>query len=160
MVSDPVDPDVALHVPAQRRELRDHPGTVLAAISLGGVCGALARAGLGELLPHTSGQWAWSTWLVNVSGCLCIGVLMALIDEVWPRQRLIRPFAGVGVLGGYTTFSTATVDVVQLLAAHRPAPALAYLATTVLAALVAVTLGSVTTTAVLTRGARRKGGAS
>lgn len=160
MVSDPVDPDISLAVPAQRRELRDHPAAVLVAISLGGVFGALARYWVGELLPHASGQWAWSTWLVNISGCLCIGVLMALIDQVWPRQRLIRPFAGVGVLGGYTTFSTATVDVVQLLEAHRPAPALLYLVTTVLAALVAVALGSAVTTAVLTRGARRRGDAS
>ncbi|GAB2997625.1 CrcB family protein [Amycolatopsis acidiphila] len=158
MVQDPVDPDISLAVPAQRRELREHPAAVLAAISLGGACGALARYRVGELLPHHGGQWAWSTWLINVSGCLCIGVLMALIDHRWPRQRLLRPFAGVGVLGGYTTFSTAAVDVVQLIGAHRPGPALLYLAATALAALVAVTLGSVATTAALTRG--RKGGVS
>lgn len=155
MVQDSVDPDISLAVPAQRRELR----AVVAAISLGGVCGALGRYGVGELLPHQAGQWAWSTWAINVSGCLFIGVLMALIDQVWPRQRLIRPFVGVGVLGGYTTFSTATVDVVHLVNAQRPGLALLYLAVTVLGALVAVTLGSVATAAVLTFGGR-KGAAS
>jgi CrcB protein len=159
VLHDPVDPDVSLAVPVQRRELRDRPGAVLAAISLGGVCGALGRYGLGELLPHAAGQWPWATWTINASGCLFIGVLMALIDQMWPRQRLIRPFVGVGVLGGYTTFSTATVDVAQLVNAHRPGAALLYLGVTVLAALIAVTVGSVATTALLMRG-RRKGVAS
>ncbi|GAA5168053.1 MULTISPECIES: fluoride efflux transporter CrcB [Amycolatopsis] len=148
---DPVDPDVSLAVPQQRRELRDRPGTVLGVIALGGASGALARYTVGALLPHQAGQWAWSTLLINVSGCLAIGVLMALIEHVWPRQRLLRPFLGVGVLGGYTTFSTATLDVVQLVDAHRPAPALLYLGGTALAALAAVALGSLATTALLTR---------
>ncbi|MBB2938195.1 CrcB protein [Amycolatopsis bartoniae] len=137
-----VDPDVSLAVPQQRRELRDHPAAVLGAIALGGALGALARYGVGELLPHASGGWPWSTLLVNVSGCLAIGVLMALIGRFWPRQRLLRPFAGVGVLGGYTTFSTATLEVVQLVQAHRPVLALLYLAVTALGALVAVAVGA------------------
>lgn len=160
MVQDSVNPDISLAEPAQRRELRDRPGAVLAAISLGGICGALSRYGVGELLPHPAGQWAWSTWTINASGCLFIGVLMALIDQVWPRQRLIRPFVGVGVLGGYTTFSTATVDVVQLVNAQRPGAALLYLAATVLVALIAVTLGSVATAAVVTRRGGTKGATS
>ncbi|MTD56420.1 fluoride efflux transporter CrcB [Amycolatopsis sp. RM579] len=146
-----MDPDVSLAVPAQRRELREHPAAVLCAISLGGVCGALARYGVGVLIPHEPGQWAWATWLVNLSGCLLIGVLMALIGRLWPRQQLIRPFAGVGVLGGYTTFSTATVDVVHQLNAHQPALAMLYMVTTVLGALLAVSAGFAVTTAALSR---------
>ena len=44
--------------------------------------------------------------MVNTSGCLLIGVLMVLIVEARQGHRLVRPFLGVGVLGGYTTFST------------------------------------------------------
>lgn len=125
---------------------------VLLAISAGGVVGALARYGLGELIPHHAGQWPWSTWLVNTSGCLLIGVLMVLITDVWPGRPLLRPFLGVGVLGGYTTFSTAMVEVQQLVTAGRPGAGLLYLAATVLAALVAVTAGWAGATTVLRKG--------
>src|SRR4051794_22770193 len=101
-----VDPDVDLHVPAQRAELRPSPWPVLGAISAGGACGALARYAVAEAWPHAAGGFPVSTLLVNVSGCLLIGVLMVVVTEVAPERRLLRPFAGVGVLGGYTTFST------------------------------------------------------
>ena len=112
---------------------------VLAAISAGGVLGALARHGLALAWPHDPRHFAWSTWTVNVTGCFLIGVLMVLIGRFRPGQRLIRPFWGVGVLGGYTTFSTAAVDVLRA----DPATALAYLAATLVGAVLAVWLGTV-----------------
>lgn len=141
---------------ARRRDFARHPAAVLGAISAGGVVGALARHWLSELLPLRSGEWPWATWLVNVSGCLLIGVLMVVVDEVWRRQRLLRPFLGVGVLGGYTTFSTAMVDLQQLVLAGAPATGLLYLGVTALAALVAVAVGWVGAVAVI-RFARRRG---
>lgn len=118
-----------------------HPVAVLLVIAAGGAVGAVVRYGLGELLPSGAGEWPWSTWLVNGSGCLLIGVLMALTSEVSTRQRLLRPFVVVGVLGGYTTFSTATVETQQLIAAGQPGTGLLYLAVTALAAFAAVTVG-------------------
>lgn len=104
------------------RELGAHPVAVLGSISAGGVAGALARHGLSEVFPRDPGGWPWATWAVNVAGCLLLGVLMVLISEVWTGRRLLRPFLGVGVLGGFTTFSTAMVEVQQLVAegAARP----------------------------------------
>jgi CrcB protein len=134
----PTDPDVDLHVPVQRRELT---GAVLGAIAAGGVLGALARYGLAVAWPHRTGRFPWATFITNVSGCLLIGVLMVLITEVWVAHRLLRPFLGVGVLGGYTTFSTYAVDVQQLVAAGAPRTALLYLAGTLAAALAAVSAG-------------------
>jgi CrcB protein len=122
---------------------------VLAAISCGGVLGALARYGLGEAFPH----WPWTTLLINVTGCLLIGVLMVLVAEVWPARRLLRPFLGTGFLGGYTTFSTYVVDVQRLVSTGRAAVAVAYLGGTLLSALLAVYLGTVTTRWLLRTGA-------
>jgi CrcB protein len=141
----PVDPDVDLHIPAQRRELREHPVTVLGAISCGGLLGALARYGLGAAYPHQP----WTTLIINATGCLLIGVLMVLITQLWPDQRLLRPFFGTGVLGGYTTFSTYTVDIQHLISTGAPRTALLYLGATVLAALLAVYLGVTLTRAAL-----------
>src|SRR3954451_19713937 len=153
----PVDPDVDLHVRTQRRQRTWDPA-VLAAIAVGGVLGAEARYGLGVLLPHEPGQWPWATWLINVSGCFLIGILMVAITELTSPHRLLRPFLGVGVLGGYTTFSTAMVDVQQLALAGRAGTALAYLLSTAVAAVVAAFAGTVLTRAVAARRRPGQGG--
>ncbi|SEG58870.1 CrcB protein [Thermomonospora echinospora] len=137
----PVDPDVDLHVPAQRAELARAPWTTLGAVSAGGVVGALARHGLAAAWPHPPGGFGWAIFAVNVTGCLLIGVLMVVITEVRQAHPLTRPFLGVGVLGGFTTFSTYVLEAQAALDAGAPRTALAYLAGTALAALAAVVTG-------------------
>lgn len=151
----PVYPDV----PKQRRELREHPASVLVAISCGGALGALARHGLSVAFPHPPAGMPWATLGINASGSLLIGVLMVLITDAWPGQRLLRPFLGVGVLGGYTTFSTYMLDIQQAIATGAPRVALAYLGLTLLAAMSAVLVGSVLTRGVLClgHGQRKRG---
>jgi CrcB protein len=134
----PMDPDVDLRAPRQRAEVRPSPLPVLAVISAGGVLGALARYAISTAWPHAVGGFPWSTWFVNVSGCFLIGVLMVLIAEVWAGRRLVRPFLGVGVLGGYTTFSTSVVDVEQAAVHGAAGTALLYLVATLAGALLAV----------------------
>ncbi|MBQ1032212.1 CrcB family protein [Micromonospora parva] len=148
------DPDVDLRVPADRRELTARPATILAVIAAGGVLGALARAGLQHAVPHPPTGFPWATFTINTSGCLLIGVLMAVLGHLDGGHPLARPFLGVGVLGGFTTFSTYAVDVQQAIVAGAPGIALAYLAATVLGALVAVGLGDAVTAGLLRRAAR------
>jgi CrcB protein len=152
----PVDPDVDLHAPGQEYQLGWDPA-VLGAIAIGGVAGAEARYGMSLWLPHQPGQWPGATWLVNTTGCFLIGVLMVVITELVSPHRLLRPFLGVGILGGYTTFSTAMVDVQQMAVAGRGGAALGYLAATVAAALVATFLGAASArTAGAVRARRRR----
>ncbi|MBO4160852.1 fluoride efflux transporter FluC [Micromonospora antibiotica] len=151
-----VDPDVDLRVPADRSELTARPATVLGAIAVGGVLGALARAGVQAALPHTSTGFPWSTFAVNVTGCLLIGALMAVLG----RRRvgpLVRPFLGVGVLGGFTTFSAYVVDVHRALDAGAAPTALAYLVATLVGGLLAVAAGDALATRLLARGPGRDG---
>ncbi|WP_149100723.1 fluoride efflux transporter FluC [Actinoplanes teichomyceticus] len=116
----------------------DVDGRALAVVSAGGVLGALTRYAAGVAWPHAAGGFPWSTWSVNVSGCFLIGALLTLLGRFRPGHRLTRLFLGTGVLGGYTTFSTAANDVLR-----APAPTgLAYLAATVAGALLAVWAGS------------------
>ncbi len=114
---------------------------MLSVISAGGVLGALARFGLQAAFPVPFGGFPWVTFWINVVGCLLIGVLMVLITEVVSAHRLVRPFLGVGVLGGFTTFSAYVVDIQRAVAQGAPVVGLAYLAGTLVAALVAVVLG-------------------
>jgi fluoride exporter len=138
---DPVDPDVDLHVPAQRAELDLHPGLLLGAIAAGGVLGSEARYALTVALPDGGGV-PWTTLAVNVGGCLLMGVLMVAVHRWSDRAPLLRPFAGVGVLGGFTTFSAYAVGVQRILAGGSPGPALAYLALTPLLAVAAIVAGT------------------
>lgn len=69
---------------------------------------------------------------------------MVFVVDVWPPTRYVRPFLGVGVLGGFTTFSTYMLDTRAMLTAGRPFGAAGYLVGTLLVGLVAVWLGIVT----------------
>lgn len=133
-----VDPDVDLHDPDQLAEIRPHEIVLLAVIAAGGVVGAEARYGVGRLLPAARGEFPWATLIVNVSGCLLIGVLMVLLAELWSPHRFTRPFLGVGVLGGYTTFSTFGIEAVGLVREHRPAVAAGYIVASLVLCLLAV----------------------
>lgn len=140
---------------AVRPESRPRPWPVLASISAGGVCGAWARHGLTLAWPHPAAGFPWATFVVNVSGCLLIGVLMVVVTEVLPGRRLLRPFLGVGVLGGYTTFSSYVLDAHRAAAAGVPLLGLLYLAVTVAGALLAVWSGTAVTSALVRRRAGR-----
>lgn len=142
---EPTDPDVDLTVPAQRRELSDGQGQVLAAVSVGGGIGAVARYAAAELWPTATGSFPWTTLAVNAVGCAAIGVLMVLVGEARTAHRLVRPFLGTGVLGGFTTFSTYAVDIERLVRDGHARTGLAYLALTLLTALLAVWAAARTT---------------
>ena len=142
--------------PPRRRHVADP--AVLGVVSFGGILGAEARYGMSLWLPHGPTQLPVATWLVNSSGCFLIGVLMVVITELTSPHPLVRPFLGVGVLGGYTTFSTATVEVQQLALSGRPGLALGYLLGTVIAALGAAIGGIAVTRAIGAVWVRRRAG--
>nr|WP_241248482.1 CrcB family protein [Nocardioides sp. KC13] len=123
--------------------MREH-GDLLAPIAAGGALGSLARWGLATALPHGDGAWPWATFLANVSGCLLLGVLMAFVLGPWSAVpfwgRYLRPFLGVGVLGGYTTFSTYELETFDL-AGPAPVLAMLYLLVSVVAGVGAAWLG-------------------
>ncbi|MCK9823516.1 CrcB family protein [Nocardioides cavernae] len=145
----PIDPDVD-----GPGVLRSH-ADVLAVIAAGGALGSVARWAVGEALPADSHGFPWSTFVENCTGAFALGALMVLVLDVWPPHRYLRPFLGVGVLGGYTTFSTYMLDARGLLAAGHEVTAFAYLAGTLLVGLLAVWLGIVGARATVA-GARRR----
>nr|WP_221333552.1 CrcB family protein [Nocardia transvalensis] len=144
--------------PAQRRELSRSHGAVLPVIAVGGGVGALARYGLAQWWPTPAGGFPWVTFVTNVLGCFLIGVLMVAITDIWSPHPLVRPFLGVGILGGFTTFSTYANEARDLLRPETVALSFAYLAGTLVCALPA-TLAAMRLTRGLYAYARARRGA-
>ncbi|WP_327151799.1 fluoride efflux transporter FluC [Nocardia sp. NBC_01329] len=137
----PVDPDIDLGYAPQRAELAGSHGAILAVIAIGGALGALARYGLIRSLPTPPGGFPWMVLLINVIGSFLLGALMVVITEQRSAHPLLRPFLGVGVLGGFTTFSTYADDIRALLDTGAVLIGAAYLASTLFAAVAACALG-------------------
>lgn len=140
---DPDDAEAAMSVPEQRdkrsgRQWSGRQWSVVAVVALGGAIGACGRYGASLIWATPPGGFPWTTLVVNVVGCAVIGVFMVVISEVRSAHRLVRPFFGTGVLGGFTTFSTYAVDIERLVDTGRARTGIAYLGLTPLAALAAV----------------------
>jgi CrcB protein len=157
-------PDTGAETVTRQRVRPPHtssgPGAAdLAAIAVGGGIGSLARYALSAAFPAGHG-FPWAIFAVNVSGCFVLGVLMVYLLDVWPPRRFLRPFLAVGLIGGYTTFSTYAGGVMTLLTGGRLALADSYALTSVLAALAAVWCGMKTARAAVALPAwlRERGG--
>jgi CrcB protein len=116
------------------------PLLVLGVVLAGGV-GAVARFAVDGVVSARSGAaYPLGTLLVNLSGSLVLGVVTGLVlASVAPD--VVRLVVGTGFLGGYTTFSTASLQSVQLLQGGRARTALAYAAGTLLATTAAAGVG-------------------
>ncbi|AWI27421.1 CrcB family protein [Streptomyces sp. PKU-MA01144] len=90
-------------------------GRVLAAIALGGLLGGTARYALALAFPTPAGTFPLTTFAVNVSGAFLLALLLVYVVEIRQRDGYLRPFAAVGVLGSYTTYSTWMFDTDRLL---------------------------------------------
>jgi CrcB protein len=129
------------------------PG-ILAAIAVGGALGGAARYGIESALRTAPDAFPWATFAINVSGSLALAVLLVFVLEIWPPTRCVRPFAAIGFLGAYTTFSTWMVETDELVAHHHPGLAAGYVGGSLGAGLAAVSLGLVVGRAVLARRSR------
>lgn len=92
--------------------------TVLGAVAIGSAAGGVARHLLTEAVVRLAGPgFPWGTVVVNVSGSLAIGVLTAVAGMAAPSSwpEVWRHAAVTGVLGGFTTFSTFSVQTLALL---------------------------------------------
>jgi len=97
-------------------------------VALGGAAGSVARYGVGVAAARWLGLgFPWGTLIVNVVGGLAMGLLAA---RVGPENVDLRLALGVGVLGGFTTFSTFSLETVRLMQ-HQPGMAALYVLSSV-----------------------------
>lgn len=115
-------------------------GLPLLLVAIGGALGALARYGLSGWVQGDRVGFPYGTLCVNLLGCLIMGVLgWWLVERLAPAE--LRLFFGLGVLGGFTTFSSFSFEALQLLRDHSYGPALLYITATTAGCLLMVTLG-------------------
>jgi fluoride exporter len=105
-------------------------------VAIGGLGGVMARFGIGRMTEHHT-TLIWSTVGINIVGSFLLGVLTA---TRW-FSRDVREGIGVGFLGGFTTFSTFSVQAVIEVDVGREGRALAYVAVSVIGGLAAGALG-------------------
>lgn len=115
---------------------------MVALAALGGAIGSALR----HLLNTGLGAWLgprfpWWTLIANVSGCLAMGILAALLIGREGETQALRVFLATGVLGGFTTFSAFSLDFASLIARGEIAAALGYAAGSVLLSIGACLLG-------------------
>ena len=111
------------------------------AVGAGGALGSMARYGVGALLVRLAPAYAlpYATFIVNVTGCLAIGLLAGLLAASrleW--TPVTRGFVLVGILGGFTTFSSFGLDTLALAQAGQPGTAALNIAGQVVLGLLAV----------------------
>ena len=110
--------------------------------TLGGGAGTLARYIVISAAARLLGsEFPWGTFAVNVAGSFAIGVLMAAIDIWFNGWIELRVFLVTGFLGGFTTFSAYSFDILLLIERKAYGPAMFYAAGSVLISLIAVALG-------------------
>ena len=100
------------------------PGLFVLLAVAGGVGAALRFVLDGAVRQAVGTRWPWGTALINVTGSFLLGLLTGLAGHGLPPELLA--VLGTGLLGGYTTFSTASVEVVRLLQQRRVAASAGY----------------------------------
>ena len=126
----------------------DAPSKLLASayVALGGATGAVLRYQVGRAMTHWLGPnvitaFPWATLTVNVTGSLAMGLLAGFLARHGHGGEHWRLLLGVGLLGGFTTFSAFSLELMLLIERHQTGQAFLYAAVSVLAGLSAMYLG-------------------
>ena len=117
-------------------------------VMAGGAVGAALRFGLSRAVPVIAGVWPWATFVANVLGSLLMGVLAFWLARKGAQGEQVRLLLGVGVLGGFTTFSAFSLEVAQMIESGQLTMAFGYAIASVLVALTALFAGMVLAKAV------------
>jgi CrcB protein len=123
-----------------------HPLAATGLVALGGGVGAVLRYQAGRALtallgPATVAAFPWATLLINVSGSLAMGLLAGWLARNGTASETWRLLIGVGLLGGFTTFSAFSLELMLLIERGEATTAFAYALISVLAGVTALYVG-------------------
>ncbi len=110
-------------------------------VALGGAVGASLRYAAGVFLFKPSSGFPWTTWWINIFGCLLAGIFFAYSQKFPVLQNEARLLLMVGILGGFTTFSSFGLETFQLFKHGQILLALGYVISSVIAGVMMLALG-------------------
>ena len=110
-------------------------------VMAGGAVGAALRFQLSRMAPASAGGWPWPTFAANVAGGLAMGALAAWALREGAAAEPMRLLLGVGLLGGFTTFSAFSLEMAMMVERGQAMLAISYAAASVLLAMVALFAG-------------------
>jgi len=111
-------------------------------VGIGGAIGAMARFAAGSAIGNLPNGFPLATALINVLGSLAMGVLIGVLAKTTPQyQNEIRLFVAVGIFGGFTTFSSFSLDAITLIERGDFLLAAFYIVGSVLLSLAALSVG-------------------
>ena len=110
-------------------------------VALGGGLGAASRFGVSLAVPVRGDAWPVATFGINVAGSLAIGLLAGWLSMRGDAGEPWRLFFGVGVLGGFTTFSAFSLDTVTMIERGDWGVAVSYALVSVIGSVVALFAG-------------------
>ncbi|MFZ0022269.1 fluoride efflux transporter CrcB [Acinetobacter sp.] len=118
-------------------------------VAMGGAIGASLRYAAGLWLFKPQMQFPWPTWWINILGCLCAGIFFACSQKYPALQQEARLFLMVGILGGFTTFSSFGLESFVLLKQGAMGLALLYALSSLIVGIIVLALGFYFTSLVL-----------
>jgi CrcB protein len=112
-------------------------------VGAGGALGAMARYGISGLVSRLCPMgFPLATLLVNILGSIAMGIFVGLMARFLPaNQEQLRLFVAVGIFGGFTTFSSFSLDTIVLMERGELAQAISYVALSVVVCLLGLYLG-------------------
>lgn len=117
-------------------------------VMIGGAIGAGFRYNLSKIaLQHMGPGFPWGTWIANLLGGLLMGLLAGTLSRMVEDGEPLRLFLGVGVLGGFTTFSAFSLETYNMLVRGDFMMAAAYAVSSVTGSIIMLFLGILLTRA-------------
>ena len=110
-------------------------------VACGGAIGASLRYGAGFLISKPLSLFPWATWSINILGCFLAGIFFAFTLRYPILQQETRLFFMVGILGGFTTFSSFGLETFQLLRQGQNGMALGYAFSSLMIGVMVLSLG-------------------